>query len=120
MELKAAAQAKIDAAEGTLIKLSHLIHDNPELKFEEEKAANWLCEALDQAGFQVEKGICGLPTAFRARTGTGPLHLAICAEYDCLAGIGHACGHNLIAAMAVGAALGAASIADEVGLTISV
>jgi amidohydrolase len=120
MEAKTAAQSKIEDVQPTLLKLSHLIHANPELKFEEEKAANWLCEALDQAGFKVEKGICDLPTAFRATTGHGPLHLAICAEYDCLAGIGHACGHNLIAAMAVGAALGAASVADEVGLTISV
>ena len=61
-----------------------------------------------------------MPTAFVAKKGTGPLHVAICAEYDCLPGIGHACGHNIIAAMAVGAALAAARVADEVGLTISV
>src|SRR4051794_34814144 len=114
MDAKAAALAIIEASQENLFKLSHLIHDNPELKFEEEKASTWLCEALDQAGFQVEKGICNLPTAFRAKIGNGPLHLAICAEYDCLAGIGHACGHNVIAAMAVGAALGIARVADEV------
>ncbi len=120
MKAHTAAQARIEADRATLINLSHRIHANPELKFEEEKAATWLCEALDAAGFQVEKGICELPTAFRATIGSGPLHLAICAEYDCLPGIGHACGHNLIAAMAIGAALGAADLADEVGLTISV
>ena len=55
-----------------------------------------------------------------ARVGSGPLHIGICAEYDSLPGIGHACGHNIIAASAVGAALAAAQVADEVGLTISV
>jgi amidohydrolase len=55
-----------------------------------------------------------------ARAGSGPLHVALCAEYDCLPGIGHACGHNIIAAMAVGAGIAAAHVADEVGLTISV
>ena len=96
------------------------IHANPELGFEEEKASAWLAEYLSDAGFQVESGICGLPTAFSARVGSGPLHLAICAEYDCLPGIGHACGHNIIAAMAVGAAIAAAKIADDVGLTVRV
>ena len=64
--------------------------------------------------------MCDLPTAFRARIGSGPLHIAICAEYDCLPDIGHACGHNIIAASAVGAGLALARVADEVGLTISV
>jgi amidohydrolase len=65
-------------------------------------------------------GVCDLPTAFVARAGSGPLHIAICAEYDCLPAIGHACGHNIIAAMAVGAGMAAAQVADEVGLTVSV
>ena len=103
-----------------LISLSHRIHSHPELAFEEEQASSWLCESLADAGFAVEKGICDLPTAFRARAGSGPLHIGICAEYDCLPGIGHACGHNIIAASALGAALAAAKVADEVGLTVSV
>ena len=84
------------------------------------QASAWLAETLTDGGFSVETGVCDLPTAFVARAGTGPLHLGICAEYDSLPGIGHACGHNIIAAMAVGAALAAAKVADEVGLTISV
>ncbi len=68
----------------------------------------------------VQTGVCDLPTAFRARRGSGPLHIAICAEYDALPGIGHACGHNVIAAMAVGAGIAAASLADDLGLTVSV
>ncbi|MFZ0314792.1 MAG: M20 family metallopeptidase [Candidatus Korobacteraceae bacterium] len=120
MEAKSAARERFDSAHAGLIQLSHRIHAHPELGFEEEQASSWLCEALADAGFAVEKGICELPTAFRARAGSGPLHIGICAEYDSLPGIGHACGHNIIAASAVGAALAAAKVADEVGLTISV
>ncbi len=79
-----------------------------------------MADALAQAGFAIEQGVCDLPTAFIARAGSGPLHVAICAEYDALPGIGHACGHNLIAAMAVGAGIAAAKVADEVGLTVNV
>lgn len=120
MWAKIAAQKAIDSARDGLIALSHRIHAHPELAFEEEKASTWLCEELDRAGFKVEKGICDLPTAFRASAGSGPLHIGICAEYDCLPEIGHACGHNIIAASALGAALAAAAVADDVGLTVSV
>jgi amidohydrolase len=120
MDAKSAARERLDSDRDELIKLSRRIHAHPELGFEEEKASTWLCESLNEAGFAVEKGICDLPTAFRARAGSGPLHIGICAEYDCLPGIGHACGHNIIAASAVGAALGAAKVADELGLTVTV
>ena len=120
MDAKAAARERFETARDGLIRLSHRIHAHPEVGFEEEHASAWLCEALDEAGFAVEKGICGLPTAFRARVGSGPLHVAICAEYDSLPGIGHACGHNIIAASALGAAMAAAKVADETGLTVSV
>lgn len=120
MDTKAAARERFNAVRDNLIALSHRIHAHPELGFEEEKASTWLCETLTDAGFAVEKGICDLPTAFIARAGSGPLHIAICAEYDCLPGIGHACGHNIIAATSVGAGIAAAKVADEIGLTISV
>ena len=120
MDTKSAARERFNSARDELVELSHRIHAHPEMGFEEEKASTWLCESLDAAGFAVDKGICDLPTAFRARAGSGPLHIAICAEYDCLPGIGHACGHNIIAASAVGAALAAARVADDLGLTISV
>lgn len=120
MDVKAAAREQIELSQDALVSLSHRIHANPELGFEETNAARWLCEMLDGAGLKVEAGICGLPTAFIARAGSGPLHIAICAEYDCLPGIGHACGHNIIAAMAAGAGIGAAKVADELGATISV
>lgn len=120
MQVKDGARERFTRSQDDLIALSHRIHANPELGFEEEKSAGWLCESLDAAGFKVECGICDLPTAFRATAGTGPLHVGICAEYDSLPDIGHACGHNIIAASAVGAALAAAKVADEAGLTISV
>jgi amidohydrolase len=120
MDAKAAALERVQEATRELLGLSHRIHAHPELGFEEERAAAWLGESLDAAGFAVERGICELPTAFRARAGSGPLHLAICAEYDCLPGIGHACGHNIIAASAVGAAFALARVADEIGLTVTV
>jgi len=120
MDAKAGARERVRNATQELLALSHQIHAHPELGFEEERAASWLGTALTDAGFAVESGICDLPTAFRARVGSGPLHLAICAEYDCLPGIGHACGHNIIAASAVGAALALARVADDVGLTVTV
>jgi amidohydrolase len=120
MDAREGARKRLNAIQDSLIDLSHRIHAHPELKFEEEKACAWLGEELSNFGFSVETGICDLPTAFIARAGHGPLHVAICAEYDCLPAIGHACGHNMIAAMAVGAGVAAAQVADEVGLTISI
>ncbi len=120
MDAKAGAQERFDDVRDHVIKLSHRIHAHPELGYQEERAAVWLSEALSDAGFAVQSGICDLPTAFIARAGSGPLHIAICAEYDCLPEIGHACGHNMIAAMAVGAGIAAAKVADDVGLTVSV
>ncbi|HKV41821.1 MAG TPA: M20 family metallopeptidase [Blastocatellia bacterium] len=120
MDAKEAARTHINNIDKELIALSNRIHANPELGFEEENAATWLCEALSDAGFSVDRGICGLSTAFSARAGSGPLHVAICAEYDALPGIGHACGHNIIAASAIGAALATARLAGDVGLTVNV
>ena len=68
MNAKDAAREKIEQIRKPLIALSHRIHANPELGFQEEKACGWLCEMLDGAGFKVERGVCDLPTAFiRAR-----------------------------------------------------
>jgi amidohydrolase len=119
MDAKAGARERFYSIEPGLIELSHRIHAHPELGFEEEHASTWMCEMMAEAGFTIARGICGMPTAFSARIGSGPLHIAICAEYDSLPGIGHACGHNLIAAMGAGAAIAASRVADDVGLTIT-
>src|SRR5947209_16439158 len=120
MDARAAVRERVAASRDRLVAPGHRIDSHPELAFEEERASTWCAEALDAAGFTVERGVCDLPTAFVARAGSGPLHLALCAEYDCLPGIGHACGHNIIAAMAAGAGVAAAQVADDVGLTVSV
>ncbi|MBC7092521.1 M20 family metallopeptidase [Candidatus Bipolaricaulota bacterium] len=106
---------RIDEIEGELWDLALRIHAHPELGFQEHRAAAWLTEALERGGFRVERGIAGLPTAFRAvhpAEKSGP-RLAILAEYDALPELGHACGHNLIAAIAVGAALGLAPFKQD-------
>jgi len=118
--LKQDIAARIRAAEPDLIALSHRIHAHPELAFEETRASDWVAEALAAGGFAVEHGCYDLPTAVRATVGTGPCHVVVCAEYDALPGMGHACGHNIIAAAAVGAGLGLAPVADELGLTVTV
>src|SRR5262245_55912156 len=84
MDAKARAQEYFNSAQSSLLSLSHRIHAHPELGFEEEKSASWVAESLANAGFSVEQGVCDLPTAFIARAGSGPLHIAICAEYDAL------------------------------------
>jgi amidohydrolase len=119
-DLKADARRAIETELPQLVELSHAIHDHPETAFEEERASGWTAEVLARSGFDVTTGVAGLPTAFRAESGTGPLVVAVCAEYDALPGIGHACGHNLIAASAAGAAIGLAGLADRLGLTVMV
>jgi amidohydrolase len=120
MDAKAAARERLHGARDALVALSHRIHAAPELAFEEERAAAWVAEWLADAGFDVERGIGELPTAFHATRGSGPLEVAFCAEYDALPGIGHACGHNVIAALAAGAGAAAACVADDVGLRVRV
>lgn len=101
--------------------LSHEIHATPELAFEEHQAAASLISVLeDTGGFTVEKGVADLPTAFVASAGSGDLAFGLCAEMDALPDIGHGCGHNVIAASAVAAALALAPFADELGLTVRV
>lgn len=141
----------IYAQRDQFIRITHDLHDHPELAFCEEFAAARITEFLKEQGFTVQKGICGLPTAFVASYGHGSLHIAFCAEYDALppaclfdrskptelvevwltpepsdpqdppdAPVRHACGHNIIAAASVAAAVGLRDIADEIGMTISV
>jgi amidohydrolase len=111
-----AIDAKVDADAADLSALALKIHANPELRFEEHQAAGWIAELLRARGHAVDVGVGGLPTALRSRAGraSGP-RVAILAEYDALPDIGHACGHNLIAAAAVGAYLAAAPLAERAG-----
>jgi len=105
-----------DSAE--LIELADELHANPEVAFEERRASDRVASAMSRNGFDSARGAYGLGTAVAAEAGTGPLRIAICAEYDALPDIGHACGHNIIAAAAVGAARSLRGFADELGIGI--
>lgn len=111
--MKRAVCEEIDRRRDTLLHVSHAIHAHPELAFEEERAADLLGDALARAGLAVTRGAYGLATAFEASFGDASRDapcVALLAEYDALPGIGHACGHNLIAAAALGAGLALASL----------
>jgi amidohydrolase len=102
-----------------LVELSHAIHAEPELAFAEHRSCAKTQALVAERGFEITAAAGGLDTAFRADFGSGPLAVGVCAEYDALPGIGHACGHNIIAASAVGTALALAEVADELGLTVA-
>ncbi|MFE3649690.1 amidohydrolase [Streptomyces sp. NPDC059152] len=101
-----------------VVALSHSLHAEPELAYEEHRSAKKIADLVERAGFAVERGVCDLPTAFTATAGSGDLVIGICAEYDALPGIGHACGHNVNGAAATTAALALAPFADELGITV--
>lgn len=103
-----------------LVAISHSLHAEPELAFAEHRSAAKLADSLAQHGFEVRRGVAELPTAFDATFGSGALVIGLCAEYDALPEVGHACGHNVIAAAALGAGLALAHVADELGITVRV
>lgn len=112
-----AIDRRIDELLPELEQLARRIHEHPELRFEEHQAAAWVAEFVEKwGGVAVERGVGGLPTALRAHTGgAGAARVAIFAEYDALPEIGHACGHNLIAAGAVGAFVALAALPELPG-----
>ena len=119
-DAKRRAETAVDASLPGLLRLSHDIHAHPELSYQEVRSAEATAEVLEEGGFTVTRGTAGLPTAFVADAGSGPLVLAICAEYDALPDVGHACGHNIIAATAVGAGIGLLPLVDELDMTVRV
>jgi amidohydrolase len=113
---KAQVSAEVDRLSDVLIDASHQIHAKPELAFEEQHAHDLLTDLLEGEGLAVERGAYGLPTGFAARAGSGDgPTVAVLLEYDALPEIGHACGHNVIAAAGLGASLAAAKVVDELG-----
>ena len=110
----------LSAAAPELLRISHSIHAEPELEFSEHKASELAAGYLESLGYAVERGVAGMETAFSATTGDGDLHVAICAEYDALPDVGHACGHNIIAAAALGAGTLLAPIASSLGARITI
>lgn len=117
--LKARVIHEVEAQREALLGISHAIHDNPELGFQEENASSRLCDYLAKNRFAVERPFCDLATAFRAVCGKERPRVAFLAEYDALSGLGHGCGHNLIAASSVGAAVAVSRVVDETGGSVA-
>ncbi|WP_276961490.1 MULTISPECIES: M20 family metallopeptidase [Ferrimicrobium] len=115
-----AIRSAAERSYGRAYDLSHRIHANPELGFEEEKASTWLANELQASGLTTTKGVGGLDTAVLGEIGNGDLVVTICAEYDALPHIGHACGHNIIAASAFLAAASLVDLVDDLGITLRV
>ncbi|MFN8022516.1 MAG: M20 family metallopeptidase [Acidimicrobiales bacterium] len=114
-DLKQRVCAEVDRLADRLIDASHQIHAHPELNYHEVFAHDLLTGILDDLGHGPTRHAYGVDTAFESRAGrTGP-EIAVLCEYDALPGIGHACGHNVIATAGLGAGLAAAAVADEVG-----
>lgn len=118
--LKERVQQEIMRRRGRIIELSHRIHAHPELGHEEKAASEWVAHELADAGLTVQKGAYSLPTAVFGRVGKDALNFGVCAEYDALPGIGHACGHNMIAAAAVATGWGLAGVVEELGITLTI
>lgn len=117
---KQAALGRYEEIEPELFELSRWLYDNPELSYAEHESSIRLAGILKDHGFVVDLPAYGIDTAFVARAGsTGP-EVVICAEYDALPGVGHACGHNIIAASALGAGIVLAPVADELGIRVTV
>jgi amidohydrolase len=119
-KVKEAAFMRVDRERPQLQNIALKIHAHPEIDSQEVKASGWLTAYLEKKGFTVERGICDMPTAFSASYGKGKPRIAILAEYDALPGMGHACGHNLICTIALGAAVASKRTVDTCGGTVFV
>lgn len=118
--LKARVAARVDELATDLVRVSHALHADPEIRWQEHRAAALLAAELESLGFRVERAAGGLATAFVATMGAGARRVGFIAEYDALEGLGHACGHNIIAASALGAGAALATVADELDVTVQV
>lgn len=119
-DIEAALKAATERWKPDLLDLSHAIHADPELGGQEFRAVKRVRRLLHAAGFRFHDRQPLQATALSASYGSGELVVALCVEYDALPDIGHACGHNVNAASAVGAALALAAVADDLGITVKV
>jgi len=122
IDYKAKTKQYIDSIKTELFSISQTIHRNPELGLKEYKACALLTTKLHESGFQIENPVAGMDTAFIAifKSGKPGPRIGFVAEYDCVPELGHACGHNVIAAAAMGAALGTKLIIEELGGSVMV
>lgn len=114
-ELKSQVCAEVDRLADRLVDISRQIHAHPELNYQEVFAHDLLTSALDDNGLSPTRRAYDVATAFEARAGREGPEVAVLCEYDALPGIGHACGHNVIAAAGLGAGVAAALVADAAG-----
>lgn len=115
---KAICRSTVERYSAALVGLSRSIHAEPELAFAEHRSAEKVAGLVEREGFEVERGVAGMDTAFTATYGSGDLVIGLCAEYDALPEVGHACGHNVIAASSTGTALALREVADTLGITV--
>ncbi|MCL1592768.1 MAG: M20 family metallopeptidase [Actinomycetia bacterium] len=120
MSHKQTAESAFAAVEAELRSISRWMYDNPETAYKEYEASQRLASFLEERGFDVTYPAYGLDTAFEATTGSSGPRIVICCEYDALPEVGHACGHNIIATAALGAGVALASVADELGIRVTV
>lgn len=117
---KEQAAERVDEIAETVTGISRWMYEHPELAYQEFESSARLARALESSGFEVEFPAYGLDTAFAARAGREGPHVVVCAEYDALPGVGHACGHNIIAAAAVGAGHALVPMVDDLGIRLTV
>lgn len=120
MSRKQSAEQAFSSVEGELQSMSKWMYDNPELAYKEFESSRRLGEFLGEHGFDVNYPAYGLETSFEANAGSSGPRVVICCEYDALPGVGHACGHNIIATAALGAGIATAAMADELGIRVTV
>jgi amidohydrolase len=120
--LRERVKSAITQERNHVVEVAETIRQNPEIGYEEVMASQLLADHLRETGYDVEKPYCGLETAFRAtrRSGKPGPTVAVLAEYDALKGIGHGCGHNLIAGSGLATAIGLASVINDIGGTFVV
>ncbi len=120
MDHKDTARERYESVAAELRTISHWLYENPELAFQEHESSARLAHFLADNGLRVEYPAYGMATAFAAHAGTTGPRVVICAEYDALPEVGHACGHNVIATAACGAGVALAPLADELGVRVTV
>ncbi|MEE9178258.1 MAG: M20/M25/M40 family metallo-hydrolase, partial [Acidimicrobiia bacterium] len=120
MSQKQHATEAFTEVEDELRSISKWMYENPELAFEEFESSRRLSEFLGDHGFEVTYPAYGIDTAFEANAGSAGPRVVICCEYDALPGVGHACGHNIIATSSLGAGVALAGLTAELGIRITV
>lgn len=120
MNSKQSAERVFGEVETELQDIARWLYENPETAYQEFESSRRLAEYLGTHGFEVTYPAYGLETAFEANIGSSGPRIVICCEYDALPGVGHACGHNIIATAALGAGVALAPIVDDLGVRVTV